>query len=77
MPGLINGGFYVFNRKIFDYLKEDDNCDLEIGVLEKLSQKGQLMVYKHRGLWVCMDTMRDVEYLNNLWDNGKAAWKIW
>ncbi len=77
VEGLINGGFYVFNRKIFDYLTEDDNCDLEIGVLEKLSQKGQLMVYKHRGLWVCMDTMRDVEYLNNLWNDGKAIWKIW
>jgi len=76
-PRLINGGFYVFNRKIFNYLTEDDSCDLEIGALEKLSREGQLMVYKHLGLWICMDTMRDVEYLNNLWDNGKAAWKTW
>lgn len=76
-PGIINGGFYVFNRKIFDYLTDDGTCDLEIGALEKISQEGQLMVYKHRGLWCCMDTVRDVEYLNNLWNEQKAAWKVW
>ena len=75
--GFINGGFYVLNRKIFDYLTEDDNCDLETGVLEKLSLQGQLMAYKHYGSWFCMDTMRDVEYLNNLWNEGKAMWKNW
>ena len=77
VPGLISGGFYVFNRKILDYLTEDDSCDLEIGLLEKLSHQGQLMVYRHCGLWCCMDTMRDVEYLNNLWNESKAAWKSW
>jgi len=76
-PGLINGGYYVFNRKIFDYLTEDDTCDLEIGALEKISQEGQLMVYRHSGAWFCMDTIRDVEYLNTLWDTHKANWKIW
>lgn len=74
---LINGGFYVFNRKIFDYLTENDTCDLEIGALERISQEGQLMVYKHHGVWFCMDTIRDVELLNNLWKNGKAGWKVW
>jgi len=75
--GLINGGFFVFNKGIFDYLSADENCDLEIGPLEKIAGKGQLMVYKHRGSWACMDTIRDMEYLNKLWVEGKAKWKVW
>jgi len=75
--GLINGGFYVFNRSIFDYLSPDDDCDLEIGPLEKIAQEGQLMVYKHKGFWACMDTYRDMEYLNKLWSDNKAEWKVW
>jgi glucose-1-phosphate cytidylyltransferase len=75
--GLINGGFFVFNRTIFDYLTTDDSCDLEFGPLERIAQEGQLMVYKHRGFWACMDTLRDMEYLNRLWDNGQAKWKTW
>jgi glucose-1-phosphate cytidylyltransferase len=74
---LISGGFFVFNREIFDYLSEDDNCDLEIGPLEKIAQQGQLMVYRHTGFWSCMDTIRDADYLNMLWNENKAKWKIW
>jgi glucose-1-phosphate cytidylyltransferase len=74
---LVNGGFFVFNRTIFDYLSFDDFCDLEIGPLEQLAQKGHLMVYKHQGFWACMDTLRDMEYLNKLWNEGHAKWKIW
>ena len=75
--GLINGGFFVFNKGIFDYLSADENCDLEIGPLEKIAGEGQLMVYKHRGFWACMDTIRDMEYLNKLWNENKSFWKIW
>ncbi|MBI5024573.1 MAG: glucose-1-phosphate cytidylyltransferase [Candidatus Omnitrophica bacterium] len=75
--GLVNGGFLVFNRRIFNYLTEDDNCDLEIGPMETICQQGQLMVYKHTGAWFCMDTIRDVEHLNHLWASGKAGWKVW
>ncbi len=75
--GLINGGFFVFNKEIFDYLCADDNCDLEIGLLEKIAEEGQLMLYKHAGFWACMDTIRDMEYLNKLWNEKKATWKIW
>lgn len=75
--GLISGGFFVFDSKLFDYLSDDDRCDLEIGALEEIAAAGELMVYKHQGFWACMDTLRDVEYLNNLWHDGKAAWKIW
>lgn len=72
--GLINGGFFVFNKSFFKYLSEDENCDLERGPLEELANKGELMVYQHSGSWECMDTARDVEYLNTLWNNKKAFW---
>lgn len=75
--GLISGGFFVFNKAIFDYLSVEDNCDLEIGPLEKIAREGQLMVYKHTGSWACMDTLRDMDYLNMLWNENKAFWKIW
>ena len=75
--GLINGGFFVFNRRLFDLLSDDDNCDLERGVLEQLTAEGELMVYVHDGLWACMDTYRDVEYLNRLWQGNQAFWKVW
>ncbi len=75
--GLINGGFFVFNRKLFDYLSEEDNCDFELGPLEQLAKDGELMVYQHKGEWACMDTYRDMKYLDKLWESGKAFWKIW
>ncbi len=75
--GLINGGFFVFNRDIFDYLSSDDDCDLEVDVLEKIAAAGQLMVFRHLGFWACMDTFRDMEYLNKLWAEEKAEWKVW
>jgi len=75
--GLINGGFFVFNRQIFDYLEDRDDCDLEYGALEKMASEGQLMVYKFNKFWYCMDTIRDMDYLNKLCMQGKAPWKIW
>lgn len=75
--GLINGGFFVFQKKIFDYLEDQDECDLEYGAFEKLAKEGQLMVYRHDGFWACMDNIRDMEYLNRLWVQGKALWKRW
>jgi glucose-1-phosphate cytidylyltransferase len=75
--GLINGGFFVFNRGLFDYLSADDDCDLEIGALERIADEGQLMVFKHLGFWACMDNIRDMDYLNRLWSEGKAEWKVW
>jgi glucose-1-phosphate cytidylyltransferase len=73
----INGGFFVFNRGIFDYLNEDNNCDLEVGALENIARDGQLRIYKHRGFWACMDTLRDMDYLDRLWTQGQALWKVW
>jgi glucose-1-phosphate cytidylyltransferase len=74
---LVNGGFFIFNRDFFKHLRRDGDCDLEIGPLEVIARKGQLMVYKHNGFWACMDTLRDMEYLNQLWNEDKAAWKVW
>ncbi|MBU4375280.1 glucose-1-phosphate cytidylyltransferase [Patescibacteria group bacterium] len=73
----INGGFFVFNKAIFNHLVDDDSCDLEYGVLEKLSREGQVKVFRHKDFWANMDNFRDMEYLNKLWDEGKAEWKIW
>jgi len=73
----VSGGFFVFSRKIFDYLNRDEDCDLEMGPMEQIAKKGELMVYKHTDFWACMDTYRDVEYLNKLWKENKATWKVW
>lgn len=72
---LINGGFFVFNYKIFDYLT--DNCDLEIGPLEALALKGELKVYHHKGYWGCCDTLRDLDILQEEWNSGKPKWRVW
>jgi len=74
---LINGGFFVFNRKIFNYLSTEDDCDFEYGPLEQIAKEGELKVYKHPGFWACMDTLRDMDYLNKIWDSGNAEWKVW
>ena len=73
----VNGGFFVFNRILFDYLEDRDDCELETTPFDEISAKGQLMVYKHDKFWACMDTIRDAEYLNNLWNDNQAHWKIW
>ena len=75
--GLINGGFFVFNREFFEYLKEDDNCYLEKEPLENLAADGELMVYPHDGFWQCVDTYRELELLNNLWKSRNPPWKVW
>ena len=73
----INGGFMVFNRNLLDHLTDDEDCDFEFGALEKLAREGEVMVYKHKSLWECMDHERDVAHLNELWEKGKPFWKIW
>jgi len=75
--GLINGGYMVFNREMTNYLTEDKNCDFEFGPLEDLAREGQVMTYKHEGFWECADTVRDLDHLNKLWNQDKAAWKLW
>lgn len=73
----MNGGFFVFNKDIFAHLTNDDNCDFEVGPLENIAKAGELMVFKHQGFWACMDNVRDVEYMNRLWNESNVAWKVW
>lgn len=75
--GIINGGFMVFNNQLLSHLTPDKKCDFEFGVLEELAKKGEVMVYEHKGFWECLDTQRDVNHLNSLWDQKKASWKVW
>ena len=75
--GLINGGFMVVNNSVFEKLHDDSNCDFEVGILEELTEEGQVMVYKHKGNWECIDNERDLQHLNKLWDEEKAFWKVW
>lgn len=72
----INGGFMVLNPDVLEYIDGDDTV-FEKGPLEKLSSEGQLMAYKHSGFWQCMDTLRDKNKLEELWDSSNAPWKLW
>jgi len=72
----INGGFFVFEPKIFDYL-HDDSTVLEKTPLETLAKEQQLTSFKHNGFWYPMDTLRDKNHLEKLWASEKAPWKIW
>jgi glucose-1-phosphate cytidylyltransferase len=69
----VNGGFFIFEPEIFDYLT-GDSCVLEREPLEKLADEGNLMCFQHHGFWQCMDTLRDKEYLNSLYSNNEAHW---
>jgi len=74
--GWINGGFFILEPEVLNYIK-DDNTLWEREPLVKLAAEGQLSAYEHSGFWKPMDTIRDKTELQNMWDNGKAPWKIW
>ena len=75
--GWINGGFFVFDRRVMERLSPDPSCVLEHEPLEQLAADGELAVYHHEGYWQCADTLRDVELLRGLWDSGQAPWRVW
>ena len=72
----VNGGFFVLNKKIFKYLS-DKNCIWEKEPLEKIAKDNQLTAYKHHGFWHAMDTLRDRNYLEDMWNSNQVPWKIW
>jgi glucose-1-phosphate cytidylyltransferase len=74
--GWISGGFFVLEPQVLDYI-EGDHILWEATPLERLAGEGQLAAYRHGGFWQCMDTLRDVRYLEGLWTEGKAPWKLW
>ncbi len=73
----VNGGFMVLDRRVAGYLDQDDGCIFERGPLERLTREGQLKAYCHDGFWQCMDTYREQQLLDKLWQSGKAPWKNW
>jgi glucose-1-phosphate cytidylyltransferase len=74
--GWINGGFFVLEPQVLDYIDGDDTS-FERGPLERLAREGQLVAYRHEGFWQCMDTLRDVKLLNAMWDEDRAPWALW
>ena len=74
--GWINGGFFVLNREVLDYIAGDDTI-WEREPLERLTAEGQLMAYCHEGFWHPMDTLRERNVLEELWASGRAPWKVW
>jgi glucose-1-phosphate cytidylyltransferase len=75
--GWINGGFMVFEAAALDVISNDANEPLETGVLEPLSKRGQLSVYRHDGFWQCMDTPREKQLLEAMWASRSAPWALW
>ncbi len=74
--GAISAGFFALNRGVFKYL-EGDACIFEREPLERLAADGQLMAYRHDGFFYAMDTFREYQYLNEIWNNNQAPWKVW
>ena len=73
--GWINGGYFVIEPEFFEFI-EDDATTLEREPLEKIAEMGELMAYEHAGYWQCMDTKRDRDHLEELWQSGQAPWRI-
>ncbi|HLD86894.1 MAG TPA: glucose-1-phosphate cytidylyltransferase [Candidatus Nanoarchaeia archaeon] len=73
----VDGGYFVFNRRIFDYLSLDKNCALEDEPLKNLAKDNQFVAYSHSGFWQCMDIPQHLDYLNEVWNKNEAPWKKW
>lgn len=74
--GWINGGFFVLEPEVLDYIAGDETI-FERAPLETLVSEGQLVAYRHTEFWQCMDTPRDVRLLESMWEGGRAPWKVW
>jgi len=74
--GWINGGYFVLNSKVIDYIENDDTI-WERGPVERLARDGQMAGYRHSGFWSCMDTLKEKNILEEMWNSGNAAWKVW
>ncbi len=74
--GWINGGYFVLDRKVLDYI-DGDHTHFQKEPLSRLAKDGELMAFRHEGFWQCMDNLRDRELLENLWETGNAPWKTW
>ena len=72
--GFINGGFFIFNKSIFKYLNDNDDCDLEYGTLDVIAKEKKLYAFKHNGFWQCMDNIREKEYLDEIIKSNEIPW---
>ena len=75
--GWINAGFFICEPKVFDYITEGDSTIFEQAPLQNLARDGEIFTYKHEGFWKPMDSLKDKNDLNKLWDTNKAPWKVW
>mgnify|MGYP003376866282 FL=1 len=75
--GGAGAGFFVFDRRVLDYLQAAPTCVLEQAPLERLAEAGELMAYRHDGFFYAMDTYREYSYLNELWNSDRAPWRVW
>ena len=75
--GWINGGFFVLQPEIFNYIPDREDAIWEQEPLKQLASEGQLNAYMHHGFWHCMDTLKDKDELNTMWAENKAPWKVW
>jgi len=73
----VNGGFFICEPRVFDYIQDGDSTVFEQKPLQSLAQSGEMVSYRHHGFWKCMDTLRDKKELNDLWSAGNAPWKVW
>ena len=73
----VNSGFMVFDTRAFDYIKQGDPGEMEHEMLKRLANKKELSLFKHSGFWFAVDTNKELEDLNKLWNSGKAPWKVW
>ncbi len=76
LPGMINGGYFVFNKKLFEFI-DNDSTVLEEQPFKRLVRNGQIAMYRYSGFWHCMDTYKDYSTLNKMWADNKAPWKVW
>jgi glucose-1-phosphate cytidylyltransferase len=74
--GWINGGYFILDPKVIDHIESDETI-WERDPVERLARGGQMMGYRHYGFWSCMDTLKEKNYLEELWNSGRAPWKIW
>ena len=74
--GWINGGYFVFEHRVLDFI-EGENVSLEREPLSRLAAEGHLHAFQHSGFWQPMDTQREKQILQDLWDGGRAPWKVW
>ncbi len=75
--GWINAGFFVCKPKVFDYITEGDSTIFEQAPLQNMAKDGEIFTYKHKGFWKPMDTLRDKQHLQKLWEKDQAPWKVW